>query len=84
MDFAGLVKKFPSNRPLSDQEKDLQLKQKQPLNINPHHQMSVIEMNSTYLESVDKWYGEKGTITALMLILVLIFLWVPAQCFTLQ
>jgi hypothetical protein len=73
MDFAGLVKKFPSNRPLSDQEKDLQLKQKQPLNINPHHQVSVIEMNSTYLESVDKWYGEKGTITALMLILVLIF-----------
>lgn len=74
MDFAGLLRKFPSDRLLTEDEKKLQLKQKQLLDIAPHYQLSVIEMNSTYLESIDKWYAEKGTITAAMLTLAGIFI----------
>ncbi|MFS2005508.1 hypothetical protein ACEN9F_17930 [Duganella sp. CT11-25] len=57
MDFLGLVVRYPANRPLSDQERAHHLKQKQGLNIEPHYQLSVVKMNSTYLESVDKWFG---------------------------
>lgn len=67
MDFAGQIGKFRVNRPLTENERQLQLKQKDRLDIEPHYQLSVIEMNSTYLESVDKWYGDRGTITAVTL-----------------
>lgn len=63
MDNAGLIGKFKVNRPLTKLEKQYHLKQKQRLKLEPHYQMSVIKLNSTYLESVDKWYGDKGTIT---------------------
>lgn len=63
MDLAALVGSFPVNRQLSEQERQLQLKQEQHLDISPHYQLSVIEMNSVYLETVDKWYGSKGWIT---------------------
>lgn len=65
MDFRGLLRKFAVNRPLTEQEHSHRLIQKQRLDIEPHYQMSVIRMNSTYLESVDKWYEDKGTITAI-------------------
>jgi hypothetical protein len=70
MDFAGLIGKFRTNRLLNEQEQQLRLRQKQRLDIEPHYQMSVIEMNSTYLESVDKWYGDKGTITGVTLTII--------------
>lgn len=70
MDFAGQLGRFRTNRPLTEQEKDLQLKQNIRLDIEPHYQLSIISMNSTYLESVDKWYGNRGTITAVMLIII--------------
>lgn len=71
MDFAGIMKRFPSGRALTAKEKEHRLHQKKRLDIPPHYQLSVIEMNSTYLESVDKWYGFKGSITALSLIGIL-------------
>jgi len=70
MDFAGLIGKFRVNRPLTEQEQQHRLHQKQHLDIAPHYQMSVIEMNANYLESVDKWYGDKGTITAVTLTII--------------
>ena len=63
MDLAGLVRKFAVNRPLSESELELRLLQKSRLNLSPHYQMSVIRMNSTYLETVDKWYLQKGMLT---------------------
>lgn len=73
MDFAGLIGKFRTNRPLTEQERQAQLHQKQRLNVQPDDQLSIIEMNSTYLESVDKWYGSKGTITAVTLTIIIMF-----------
>lgn len=73
MDFAGLIGKFSANRPLTEQEKKSQLHQNQRLPVQPDDQLSIIEMNSAYLESVDKWYGSKGTITAVTLTIIIMF-----------
>jgi len=54
MDFAGLVGKVRANRLLTEFERQSQLYQKQRLDIQPDDQLSIIEINSTYLESVDK------------------------------
>jgi len=73
MDFAGLIGKFRTNRPLTQQERDFRLEQKKRIDVDPHYQLSVIELNSTYLEVVDKWYGERGTVTAIMLTVIVMF-----------
>jgi hypothetical protein len=71
MDYVGLIGKYRINRPLGELERAQQLKQKQRLNVEPHYQPSVIKMNSTYLESVDKWFGSKGFITGIAIIIAL-------------
>lgn len=65
MDFTGVIIPFPTNRPLTDQERAHQLHQKRRLHLRPRYQLSVIRMNSTYLESVDKWYCWKGAVTTI-------------------
>lgn len=72
MDNAGLVKDFKINRVLTQDEIKNRLNQKDRLAIEPHYQLSVIKLNSTYLETVDKWYGNKGLITGVALALMLI------------
>ena len=65
MDNYGLIGSYPVNRPLTREEHRRHLKQKEPSCSKPWYQLSVIKMNSTYLECVDKFYGEKGILTAL-------------------
>jgi len=65
--------KYRAKRLLTEKERAYQLKQRRRLNVEPHYQLSVIAMNSTYLESVDKWFAWKGTITAIAAALLLIF-----------
>jgi hypothetical protein len=64
MDFTGLVGKFPINRPLTDADRQYQLQQNVRLDVTPIDQLSVIRLNSTFLETVDKWYGWRGFTTA--------------------
>jgi hypothetical protein len=73
MDFSGLIAKYPANRPLTEQERAHRLRQKQRLDLEPHYQLSVIQMNSTYLETVDKWFGWKGALSAVMFVIIGIF-----------
>ncbi len=73
MDFSGIVVPFRINRPLTEQEKAHQLHQKRRLALTPRDQLSVIKMNSTYLESVDKWFGWKGTVSLITVIVMLMF-----------
>jgi hypothetical protein len=73
MDFTGVIVRFPTNRLLTDDERTYQLKQQRRLDITPRYQLSVIRMNSTYLESVDKWYGWKGLVTAIAMTVILMF-----------
>jgi hypothetical protein len=67
MPYQGQIFKFPVNRPLDDFERKYQLKQKVRLDIEPHDSSSVIKLNSTYLETVDKWFSWKGASSALLL-----------------
>jgi hypothetical protein len=67
MEYSGLTGKYPVDRRITRQECDDQLHQKQHLDIEPAYQLSVIRMNSTYLELVDKYFGDKGSMTTFLI-----------------
>jgi hypothetical protein len=67
--------KYPVDRRITRQECDDQLHQKQHLDIEPAYQLSVIRMNSTYLELVDKYFGWKGFLTTFMGSVFLMLTW---------
>lgn len=73
MDYAGLIGKFKVDRPLTQEEKVNRLHQKKKLAVDPHYQFCVIKLNSTYLESVDKWYGKKGFLNLIAIVLLVLF-----------
>jgi len=73
MEFSGLFVKYPANRPLTEQEKAHHLEQKQRLNLEPRYQLSVIKMNSTFFESVDKWFAWKGFVSAVSIAILSVF-----------
>lgn len=60
MEFTGLIHPFHVNRPLTDDERELQLKQKERLDIRFSHELTVIETNSHWMEVVDKFFFDKG------------------------
>jgi hypothetical protein len=63
MDNTGLCIAFPNNRPLTQRERDLHLKQNQRLDIKLAWELSLVKMNSSHLISVDRWYGVRGSLT---------------------
>ncbi|GLS03517.1 hypothetical protein GCM10007860_06610 [Chitiniphilus shinanonensis] len=73
MDYAGLTAKYKVNRPLSDAEKQHHLPQTKASSAKPWYQLSVIRMNSTYLECCDKFYAWKGLMTAFTGFVILLF-----------
>lgn len=73
MEYQGLVQKFKINRPLAAEEKKLQLLQGQLLEVDPVHQRSVVKLNSTFLEAVDKYFSWKGMVTFFAIALLLMF-----------
>ncbi|MFC4640401.1 DUF6708 domain-containing protein [Deinococcus hohokamensis] len=70
MDLSGLSTPFPCHRPLSEREKRDQLRQHERINGRPRPHLSVIRMNSTYLESADIWFGERGLGTSITTVLL--------------
>lgn len=63
MDYYGFIPKFKFNRPLSDIEREYQLKQNNMIELNSQSIMpdaKVISMNSHFIEMVDKYYSAKG------------------------
>ncbi len=62
MDYTGLVPRFPSDRPLTDFDKQHHLKQKARLDVPLLAQLCVVKMDSNRLVSVDRWYGWRGFI----------------------
>ncbi|WP_089084121.1 DUF6708 domain-containing protein [Aquitalea magnusonii] len=63
MEYTGQITPFPLNRKLSDQERNNQLKQDEKLKKPLLHQLTVIEINSNWIEVVDKYFFDKGTLT---------------------
>lgn len=62
MDFTGLGRfnAYKVNRPLTEQERADKLSRKRKLDVPVRDEMSVIKVNSTYIELVDRWYAPKG------------------------
>jgi len=73
MEFTGLLGAYPKQHILTEQERQHQLKQGHRLNVEPHYQLSVIKMNSSFLETVDKWFAWKGVITGFAAFLICLF-----------
>ena len=75
---AGLYVPFKLNRPLTDEERKDRFYQG---HVKPHNEElavqsfnTVIRMNSTYLEVVDKFYATKGTICSMMMCMLLLLM----------
>ena len=73
MDFLGLVLKYRVNRSLTQQEVKCHLRQGERLEVQPHYQLCVVKMNATFLESVDKWFGWKGLLSAMACLIIAFF-----------
>lgn len=67
MDYTGLLTKFKVDRPLTAEERELRLKQNERLDVKPAYEVTVIRLNSTYLETVDKFYTWKGWLSTGMI-----------------
>ncbi len=63
MDYTGLLTKFKINRPLTELERKWQLKQGDKLDVPFNYGLATIRLNSTYLETADKFYAGKGQLT---------------------
>ena len=73
MDYTGLRllgSRYTLNRELTDDERRDQLNQNTRLNVQPVAQLSVVELNSTYLESVDRYYAWRGYLFFVMTLLL--------------
>jgi hypothetical protein len=73
MEYSGLTGKYPVNRFLNEQELERTLSVKERLSVEPGHQLSVISMNSSYIDLVDKYFGWKGFLTAFSISVIAIF-----------
>jgi len=82
MEYAGLLQKYKLNRPPTDEEWALRLDQKKRLEVAPHYDLSVIKINSTYMEIVDKYYGSKGELTFALLSFMLLAMLFGIQSIT--
>ena len=60
LDPQGMVTALKVNRPLSKKEQQHRLKVSKPCSTNPHYELSLIKLNSTYVECVDKWFSMRG------------------------
>lgn len=62
MDYTGLGRfvQFKVNRPLAASERADQLRLDRQASETPQDWLSVVKINSTYLELVDRWYPVKG------------------------
>ncbi|ALN87249.1 hypothetical protein LC55x_3998 [Lysobacter capsici] len=66
MNFTGVLLGYEKNRPLTDAERENQLRQKERLELPLSDDLCVIKLNSTFMETVDRYYAWRGTLTMLM------------------
>ena len=81
MDYTGLDYRgrldfkdaYKINRPIKDDEKHSALPKKTASGLLPLSWFSILKINSTYLEVVDRWYLPKGIGNAFGIIIFLLF-----------
>jgi hypothetical protein len=62
MNAYGMIGPYRVNRELTSDERSAQLKQKKKQSDDPHYELSLIRINSTFVESVDQFYWHRGFI----------------------
>ncbi|MGY0652448.1 DUF6708 domain-containing protein [Luteimonas sp. A537] len=72
MFHAGLVWKYKVDRALSEDEHALRLEQRTRLDVEPADEAALVRMNSTFLESVDKYFFSKGWLSLVGLLAIAI------------
>ncbi|WP_157084912.1 DUF6708 domain-containing protein [Hydrogenophaga palleronii] len=60
LDITGMAFPFKVNRPLNDHEQQHRFSIKTPAGTKPHYVLSLIKLNNTFVECVDKWYAMRG------------------------
>jgi hypothetical protein len=60
LDPHGMVGAYKVNRPLNDSEKRHRFDVNKPCSQKPHYELSLIKLNSTFVECVDKWFSMRG------------------------
>lgn len=56
----GMGAPMAVNRPLNEQERVHRFDVHRQAGTKPHYELSLVKLNSTYVESVDKWYAARG------------------------
>ena len=74
MDYLGLTFKYPIHRALTSEEVYNKLDVRKKLDVKLLDQICTIKINSTYFESVDKFFTFKGSQALLSGVILLIFL----------
>ena len=59
-DTNGMVTGYKVNRPLNQYEQQHRFNIRQPSSTQPHYDLSLIKLNSTFVECVDKWFAMRG------------------------
>lgn len=72
--YTGLIKEFPVNRPLTEQDRKFHLDQRKRLDVNPYPDIVVIKLNSSHAEIVDKFFQGKGFLSLMVVLFSAIFL----------
>ena len=72
MFHAGLVWKYRTNRPLTTDERALQLRQAQRLHVDPIDQSSVIRLDSACMDVLDKYFMDRGWLSLIALLVTCI------------
>jgi hypothetical protein len=77
MSYEGLIAGYDVDRPLTEEEHENHLLQNVPSRSPPNDRLSVIKMNSTFLECCDKFHESRGEVSAVFLTLSfgMLFLW---------
>lgn len=60
LDPHGMVTRFQVDRPLSKSEQQHRFNVLKSVSAKPHYELSLIQLNSTFIECVDKWYSMRG------------------------
>lgn len=68
MDYTGLIRKFPNDRPLGDFDREHRLQQKKRLDVPLAAEGCVVKMNSNALVLVDRWYAYRGMLALMGLV----------------
>lgn len=76
MDFTGLItSRYKKDRPITDEERSNRVFQDRSASNHPKYELSVIKINSTYLEVVDRYFDSRGAVTLFSLLGIVLPVW---------